>query len=384
MELIPVKQASAVADNNKVVEMSPNAIALADVQTSVVTAAGVSAKGIYLTGKIMMDQRNLYTPTAQFDGRVEKLYVNFTGQHVYKGEVLASVYSPDLINAQQELLVALSYKNSNPAMYQAAHNKLKYWQIADKEIDKIEKNGKIVESLPIQAANSGIVMKLNVAVGDRIKTGDVLYEIADLNSLWVMMDAYEQDLGLISKGDMIEFTVPSMPDKVYRARVSFIDPVIDPQTRIAKVRAEISNLNGELKPEMFVRGKVEANVNVTGGLLIPQSAILWTGKRSLVYVKVPGAKTPTFEYREVNLGPEVGDDYIITGGLKAGEEVVTNGAFTIDASAQLSGKASMMEPNGGVSGGSMPGMPGMKMGGDKTTKPIGKNSGSGSMGGMKM
>ncbi len=388
MKLIPVNQVSS--NNNKMVEMSPEAIALANIQTTMVKSSGTSAKGINLTGKIMVDQRNIYTPTAQFDGRVEKLYVNFTGQYVSKGEVLASIYSPDMISAEQELLVALSYKSSNPEMYQAARNKLKYWQIAGKEIDKIENNGKIVESLPIQAANSGVVMKLNVAVGDRIKTGDVLYEIANLGHLWVMMDAYEQDLGLIHKGDMIEFSVPSMPDKTYKAKVSFIDPYIDPETRIAKVRAEINNPDGELKPEMFVRGTVDANVKMPGGLLIPQSAVLWTGKQSLVYVKIPNNKMPTFEYREVQLGPEVGDDYVITGGLRAGEEVATNGTFTIDAAAQLSGKTSMMEPKGGGSSG-MPGMPGMDMGskggssGSKSGMDTGsKESNSGDMPGMKM
>lgn len=386
MKLIPLNASMQAAENNNTIEMSADAAALADVQTTIVKTAGAPADGIYLTGKIMVDQRNIYTPTAQFDGRVEKLYVNFTGQRVAKGQVLASVYSPDLISAEQELLVALSYKNTNPAMYQAARNKLKYWQIADREIDKIEQSHQIIESLPIQANRSGVVMKMNIAVGDRIKTGDVLYQIADLNQLWVMMDAYEQDLGLISNGDRMEFTVPAEPGKVYSARVSYIDPVIDPQTRIAKVRAEIDNPGGGLKPEMFVRGKIEAKVSTPGGLLIPQSAVLWTGKQSLVYVKIPGTRQPTFQYRQVTLGPEAGDDYVITAGLRAGDEVVTNGAFTIDAAAQLSGKTSMMEPNGGGSG-SMPGMPGMNMNKPATPAAINNGSGndsSGNMRGMKM
>lgn len=380
MKLIPLNASLQAAENNNTIQMSADAAALADVQTTIVKAAGTSSDGIYLTGKIMVDQRNIYTPTAQFDGRIERLYVNFTGQHVAKGQVLALVYSPDLISAEQELLVASSYKNTNPAMYQAARNKLKYWQIADGEIDKIEKSRQIIESLPIQANRTGVVMKMNVAVGDRVKTGDVLYQIADLNRLWVMMDAYEQNLGLISNGDRISFTVPAEPGKLYSARVSFIDPVIDPQTRIAKVRAEIDNPDGALKPEMFVRGKIEAKVGAPGGLLIPQSAVLWTGKQSLVYVKIPGTRQPTFQYRQVTLGPEAGDDYVITAGLSPGEEVVTNGAFTIDAAAQLAGKTSMMEPNGGGSGS----MPGMNMNGDKTAAPMQKGGSPSSMPGMKM
>src|SRR3546814_8308672 len=204
-----------------------------------------------------------------------------------------------------------------------------------------------------------VVSKSNVAVGDHFSMGDILFEVVDLSHLWVRFDAYEQHVSWIEVGDQVEFTVASLPGKAFKARLTFIDPFIDSQTRVAKVRAEVSNSVRRLKPEMFVRGTIRAETGSAAGkyLLIPESAVLWTGKRSLVYVKKPGFEQPVFEYREVELGPLTGDHFVVKKGLSAGEEVVTNGTFSIDAAAQLSGKASMMNPEGGAA----PSMPGMKM-----------------------
>lgn len=343
MELTPLEETAGAADNVFTLQMSEDAIRLANIQTSTVASGEAGAKEITLNGKIEVDERRIYEIPAHFHGRIEKLYVNFTGQYVSRGQILASVYSPDLITAQQELLEVLSYKETNPAMYRAARNKLKNWKIADSEIDKIEQRGEVVTEMPISAHQAGYVMERNVSVGDHVSMGDILFEVADLSRLWVMLDAYEQHLAAIEEGDKVKFTVASQPGKEYEAKVTYIDPFINPETRVAQVRAEVLNKERKLKPEMFVRATVTAETdNKTNSLVIPRSAVLWTGKRSLVYVKQQEYEQPTFEYREIVLGPVAGDYYVVEEGLAEGEEVVTNGTFTIDAAAQLSGKASMM------------------------------------------
>ncbi|MFH6983339.1 efflux RND transporter periplasmic adaptor subunit [Marinoscillum luteum] len=370
MDLTPLNESGSEVDNNYTYQMTESAMALANVQTTTVVKANEAVKEIILTGKIEADERRIYEIPAHFHGRLEKLYVNFTGEYVSKGEILASVYSPDLVTAQQELLEALPYKETNPALFRAARSKLKNWKIADTEIDNIEQSGVVKTELPIRAHHAGVVRKRNVAVGDHVSMGDILFEVVDLSHLWVMLDAYEQHLQWINLGDKVTFTVASIPGETFEAKVTFIDPFINPHTRVAKVRAEVGNRNRKLKPEMFVKGIIKArpSSDKSDALLIPQSAILWTGARSLVYVKKTEYEKPTFEYRQVKLGALSGDYFVVKEGLFEGEEVVTNGTFSIDAAAQLSGKASMMNPEGGSSGGTMPGMPGMKMGEGAKTK----------------
>lgn len=349
MDLTPLAETDFTVDNNFTYQMTAAAMALANVETSIVQTATEAAKEIVLTGKIETDERRIYEIPAHFHGRLEKLYVNFTGVYVSRGEILASVYSPDLVTAQRELLEALPYKETNPALYNAARNKLKNWKIAETEIENIENSGEVKTELPIRAHHAGVVRKRNVAVGDHVSLGDILFEVVDLSHLWVMLDAYEQHLPWIELGDKVNFRVASLPSESFEAKVTFIDPFIDPQTRVAKIRAEVSNRDKKLKPEMFVRATVKASSaeEKSDALLVPQSSILWTGKRSLVYVRKREYDKPTFEYREVKLGPLSGDYFVVEEGLYEGEEVVTNGTFSIDAAAQLSGKASMMNPEGG-------------------------------------
>jgi Cu(I)/Ag(I) efflux system membrane fusion protein len=176
-----------------------------------------------------------------------------------------------------------------------------------------------------------------------------LYEIADLKKVWIMFEAYEADIPWIRKGDEVEFTVQANPGKVYRGKVTYIDPFITQSSRVAKVRVEVGNEDGKLLPEMFANGLIRSQLeSQTDKLVIPKSAVLWTGKRSIVYVKVPGSRSHAFRYREIELGPDLGDLYVVSSGLKTGEEIATNGVFRIDASAQLSGKKSMMNPTGGT------------------------------------
>jgi len=191
--------------------------------------------------------------------------------------------------------------------------------------------------------STGIVTARRVNNGDYITQGTVLYDIADLSRVWIMFDAYESDLAFLNKGDKISFTIQAFPGTNFSGNILFIDPVIDPVTRVSKVRVEVGNQSGKLKPEMFATGIVKANLDeYRNELVIPKSAVLWTGKRSIVYVKQTGSDEPIFNLREIELGPMLGNSFVVLGGLSEGEEIVTQGAFSIDAAAQLEGKPSMM------------------------------------------
>lgn len=358
MDLIPVSAGEETVGDDEI-QMTKAAMKIADVQTITVEQT-VPAKEIYLPGKIKADERRIAAVTARFPGRIEKLYVNFTGEEVKKGERLASVYSPELIQAQKELMEAVRFKETNPSFYNAAINKLKLWNLTEGQINNIQENKEIKYNFDIYSTQGGTVVSKNVNEGDYVSEGQPLFEIANLGKVWVLFDAYENDLAWIEKGDEVEFTVPSMPGRVFTSKVTFIDPVINPQTRVASVRTEVENPKGQLKPGMFAKGVLESTLDkLENALVVPKSAVLWTGKRAVVYVKDTSFEQPVFQYREVVLGPEAGNMYVVGEGLKAGEEVVANGVFKVDAAAQLQGKRSMMNPE--ATAGHMPSMPGMDM-----------------------
>lgn len=344
MDLIPVATGrSRDGEYDPMVhEMSAEAIAMANVNTSIVKQE-VAEKEISLSGKIQFDEQTIANVTSQFPGRVEKLYVNFTGQQVNRGDPLVSIYSPELVTAQQELFEAVKMKESYPALYRAAREKLRLWRLNDKQIEEIENKGETITEFLVLAGISGIVTNRAVTTGDFVGTGTVMFEIADLSKIWVMLDAYESDLAWIKTGDRISFSVSAIPGEKFNARVNYIDPVIDPLQRTASVRAEAANSGMKLKPGMFVEASISSNIR-TGvkSIVVPRSAILWSGKRSVVYVKVPDAEYPSFEMREILLGQRLGEMYLVKSGLDVGEEIVTNGVFAVDAAAQLSGNFSMM------------------------------------------
>ena len=348
MDLVPLStmESDDEGAGKNEIQLTRSAMELANVQTAMVRK-GTPVKSIYLSGKVKADERNVSLITARFDGRIDRLFVNYTGQHVKKGQKLMTVYSPELISAQQELLEAKIYKDTNPSFYSATRSKLKLWGLTDEQIDQIELTGEPEYYLDILSPNSGTVTKRYVSAGDYVMEGTQLLEVIDLARVWVMFDAYESDLPWIKKGDMINFTVQSLPGKTYSSEVSYIDPFIDPTTRVAELRVEIENPGMDLKPEMFAGGILESEMEEgTGQLLIPKSAVLWTGKRAVVYVKVADEGMPVFQYREIILGPDAGENYVVTSGLDEGEELAVNGVFKIDAAAQLAGKTSMMNPEG--------------------------------------
>ncbi len=346
MDLIPLDEANA-SQNPLVMQMTEEAVKLANIQTMEVGAgSGAASKTISLTGRIEADERHVSSQVSHLPGRIEQLFVTFTGESVKKGQKLATIYSPQLISAQKELLEARKWADSQPQLLEAVRNKLRYWKLTDATIEEIEKSGKITETLPVYADRSGVVLKRRIAVGDYVKEGTVLFDLADLNRLWVLFDAYEEDLANIRLGDKVSYTVTAIPDKTFTGKVSFIDPVVNPQTRAASVRADVRNIGGLLKPDMFVKGSIVARPkSARKGLLVPKTAVLWTGPRSVVYVQVPDSNVPSYEYREIKLGDAVGDKYLVLDGLNAGERVVINGQFVIDAAAQLNNMNSMMNRN---------------------------------------
>lgn len=342
MDLIPADQESAGTSNSQTFQMTPEALALAQVQTIVV--GGMQAKKeLVLSGKLQADERESASLTAKFPGRIEKLFVTFTGEQVKAGQRIATIYSPELLTAQKELLEASKTKATFPQLYQASKDKLSLWKLSAAQIAEIERSGQVKERMDIFADQSGIVLQKNVSVGDYVSMGAVLFTVTNLNSLWLLLDVYESDLPFVALGDEIQFTVAGKPGETLNAKVTFVDPLINANTRAASVRAEIRNVDNTLKPEMFVTARVQTRT--TGSLaevMVPRTAVLWSGKRSIVYVKVPNASLPEFVMREVTLGNRLGENYQIASGLKAGEEIVSYGAFALDASAQLSGKPSLL------------------------------------------
>lgn len=365
MDLIPLSQGGGDTNTDPLaIHMTKEAAQLANVLTTVVSKQN-PVKDIRLYGKVLADERLLQSQVSYLPGRIEKLFVNFTGEVVRKGQTLALIYSPELVTAQQELLETVSTKSSQPVLFEAAKDKLRQWKLSESQIAAIESSGKVKTDFEVYANTTGIVSARRVNNGDYVSPGSVLFDVADLSHVWIMFDAYESDLPYLSQGQKVSFTIQALPGANYSGNITFIDPVLDPVTRVARVRVEISNQGGKLKPEMFATGIVNATLNqYKGKLVIPRSAVLWTGKRSVVYVKQAGSNEPIFKIREIELGPMLGNSYVVADGLTDGEEIVTQGAFSVDASAQLEGKPSMMNPRGGQTNT----MPGMEMPGDAKTK----------------
>ena len=346
MDLTPLKSTSNSKSNidPNAVMMSEEAIALANIQTEVV-GTGKTNKEIRLFGKIRPSERSQQAQSAYVNGRVERLYINAIGDVVHKGQTVALIYSPELYTASQELIAALSYPDlqRKKLVVDAAIEKLKLLNVSQGEINSMIKSGKASPYMAIKANVSGTVISKNVEQGSYVKQGDVLLQIANLGSVWAVFEAYETDLPFIKVGQTVQFTAEGTPGTTFSGRISFVEPVLNAQTRTAGVRVEVSNAKGVFKPEMLISGVITANLNkYSEDIVVPKSAVLWTGKRSIVYVKDESDGYPIFTLREVTLGPTLPDGYIVTEGLADGEEIVTNGVFAIDASAQLDGKPSMM------------------------------------------
>ena len=346
MDLIPAESSAdgLAADQFKLTE---NAIALANIQTTIVGESNVEGNAIKLSGKIAENEKANAVQVSYFSGRIERLNVSFTGEKVSKGQLLATIYSPELYAAQQELITAASLKESQPTLYKAVRNKLKLWKLSEKQINQIETSGKVKENFPVYATVSGTVTEKLVEQGDYIKQGQPLLKIANLNTVWANFDVYENQIDRFKKGQEVLITTNTYPNKEFKGQVDFIDPILNTKTRTVTLRVVLNNKNDVFKPGMFVSANIDGVKNENKETLsIPASAVLWTGESSVVYVKA-NPNEPVFEMRKITLGNQIGNNYEVLEGLNNSDEIVTNGTFTVDAAAQLQGKKSMMNKDGG-------------------------------------
>ena len=317
-----------------------------------------------MVGKVDYDETRLGYITAWVPGRIDRLFVDYTGVSVKKGDQMVYLYSPELLTAQEELIQAIktvrelkhseivSINKTAQQLVDAVREKLRLWGLTKKQIEEIERRGKTSEHITIYAPMSGVVIHKNGLEGMYVETGTKIYTIADLSQVWVKLDAYESDLAWIKHGQEVRFETEAYPGKTFRGKIAFIDPVLNEKTRTVKVRINVPNPDGRLKPEMFVRAVVKVAplgfgtsdaAESEASLVIPASAPLITGRRAVVYVAVPG-KEGTYEGREIVLGPRAGDYYLVRDGLNEGELVVVNGNFKIDSAIQILAKPSMMSP----------------------------------------
>lgn len=348
MDLIPMVEHFDENDDPLAISMSPLAMNLANIQTSMVERK-IPIKWLRVNGKVTIDERGVYSQTSHLSGRVEVLKVNYTGEYVSKGQVLAKIYSPQLEIAQEELLEANKSKSEFPRLFEAAKGKLRNWKLTENQIESIVKNEESSGYFPIMADVSGVVAEKMINEGAYIKEGQTLFKVTDLSKAWVLFDIYESDISWVKKGDSVEFSLLSFPGKKLKGAVSFMDPILDPKARVARARVEFENKELDLKPEMLVSGIIKSKIDEKEKIIVPKSAVMWTGERSIVYVKQNSKTKVSFLLREVQLGLALGEGYLINHGLREMEEIVTNGAFSVDAAAQLAGKPSMMSPKGGIS-----------------------------------
>ncbi len=344
MDLIPASSEEREDDYSMV--MTQASMQLANIQTTPVIRE-IPKREIYLPGRVEVDERRISYVTAHFEGRIQDVEINFTGAPIREGDVMATIYSPELVSAQRELLEAVKVKDRNPGLYESAVRKFRLWEFTDEQIQMIIERGEVQRNMEILSPVDGFVTVRNVVDEQHVMEGTVIYEVANLDHLWVTLDAYEEDLNWLTQGATIDFRSRSNPGQIYQATVDYIDPTFNPQKRTIRVRADVKNTDHSLRPDMLVNGKLISEMP-DEKLMVPVSSVLWTGPRSLVYVKDTEADTPRFMVREVDLGPKAGDFYVIEGGLEEGEEVVFNGAFRIDSEFQLADRFSMMNRQPGT------------------------------------
>ncbi len=347
MDLIPAETSAEglLADQFK---LTKNAMALANIETTIVGQSNADNNdGITLSGKVVINDDETAIQPAHFNGRIEKLYVTSLGEKVSRGQAVAKIYSPELIAAQQELITAYKLRASQPQLYKAVQTKFKNWKVHGPQLDEVVKTGNVKTSFTIYSHVSGVVTEIAVSDGAHIMDGKPIFKVSNLNTVWANFDVYENQISLFKKGQDIKVVTKAYPNKVFNAKVSYIDPILNSQTRTVTLRALLSNKDNVFKPGMFVEGKIETGTETTKQVVVvPASAVLWTGKRSVVYTKAT-SKESIFEMKEIELGSKIGANYEVVSGLNNGDEVVTNGAFTVDAAAQLQGKKSMMNKSGG-------------------------------------
>ena len=358
MDLIEVqKESNEDRQSLRQISFDDRARKLARVEVQPVIRGRASAE-IRMVGKVDYDETRVGTITSWVSGRIDKLFVDYTGSHVRRGQAMAKVYSPELLTAQAELIQAAAalkrteqsgneiIKKTAKRTLEASRDKLRLLGLSNKQLQAIEKQGKPTDHITLTAPLSGVVIQKSVNEGMYVKTGSPIYTLADLDRVWVILEAYESDLQAITLGQRVKFTVESYPGTSFQGEVAYIDPLVNNATRTVRVRLNVDNREAKLKPGMFVRATAtnaaEKNLD-QAPLLIPASAPLITGKRALVYVQLPD-QVGVYVGREIIIGRRLGDFYQVKSGLKGGELVVTRGNFKIDSAIQLQARPSMMNP----------------------------------------
>jgi membrane fusion protein, copper/silver efflux system len=275
-------------------------------------------------------EQNRKTIPAKFSGRIEKLFVDKTGDYINKGQQLFEIYSPDLVQAQNEFLVALNSGNANSTLIEASKKKLELFGLTSNQIENLRNTGQISLTLSYYSPVNGTVIEKKVQEGMYISEGAPIYEVAELSTLWNIAEVNESDLSAVKVGSKVKLKLKAYPGEEFTGRVTFIYPVINQQTRTVKVRSEFSSQNNKLKPQMY--GETIFYSDAGTGLLIPADAVIFSGNRNVVWTKTSDGM---FEARDVQLGQKFGDKYQILSGLNEGEEVAASGGFLIDSESQL-------------------------------------------------
>jgi Cu(I)/Ag(I) efflux system membrane fusion protein len=341
MDYIPVYEGDAEPASTGELAISTEKVQKLGVRTEQAAMRELS-RTVRASGTLAFDERRIRSVAPKFEGWIEELHVNTTGQPVSRGERLMEVYSPDLVTAQQEYLIAVkglaSVKDGAPeiqasmrALAAGALERLRNWDISDRELDALKLAGEPKRTITLRAPVSGVVVEKPALKGMRFMPGEALYQISDLSSLWVVADVAEQDLGMVRPGQTATIAVTAFPGRTFKGRVAFFYPTLAPETRTGKVRIELANPGGLLKPAMY------ASVDLAAGpsrkvLAVPASAVIDSGVRRIVLVRLAEGR---FAPRDVTIGDRA-DDYVeITSGVKAGEEVVVAANFLIDAESNL-------------------------------------------------
>ena len=373
MDLIPLASDGSEDAPPSRITLSERAKALARLRTTEVRRVANPTSELSLLGRVESDETRTRTVTAWIGGRIDRLHVKVTGARVGAGQTVATLYSPEVLAAHQDLIAARRQvermqeatgpaRTAADATLDAVRDRLRLLGVPEDRVGAMESEQQPARQVPIRSAFAGTVIERMAAEGAYVTTGEPLYRIADLSKVWVQLDAYERDLAALQVGQVVAVSVEALPGETVEGRVAFIDPIIDTQRRTARVRVEVVNEAGRLMPGMFAQAVVQASTRaaqkgdaskgVAGKpaqeaaadrpLVVPRTAPLFTGQRAIVYVEVPQAERPTYEARTVRLAPRTGDVYPVVAGLVEGERIVTRGAFVLDADLQIRGGNSMM------------------------------------------
>jgi Cu(I)/Ag(I) efflux system membrane fusion protein len=340
MDYIPV-YADEVAQPGQI-SISPDKVQKLGVRTEPAVLREL-ARMVRAVGQFQVDERRLHTVTAKFEGYIEHLSVNATGQPVRRGQALMQVYSPELVAAQEEYLIAWKGRETLASgteesltgvgqLAEGALRRLRNWDISDTQLQRLQREGKATRTLTLYSPANGVVLEKTAVAGMRFMPGEPLFKIADLSTIWLIADVFEQDLAQVRVGQPVKISVDAYPEKEFGGKIAYIYPTVVPETRTAKVRVELANPGGMLKPDMYANVQLDAGDGKARVLTVPDSAVIDSGTRQVVLVQ---RAEGLFEPREVRLGQR-GDGYAeVLQGVAEGEQVVVRANFLIDAESNL-------------------------------------------------